>query len=192
MSAIRRFLDFLELKPVFTLRVVQVCWWLYVAEQLFRTHWGVYQVITGKGAASWQLNWLHAAFTPLRVLVALATIRLLLDVLLALLLPSDRRTARDGQALGGELLAFLDLRPFFTRWWLHVFWALYLLTFLYSLYLNTHIGSAWLATATPGDWMRLFQTLLEKMIWLFGVRLLIEVALKMQPPTENAPRQTGP
>jgi hypothetical protein len=36
-----------------------------------------YQVIIGK--SSWQLNRFHAAFTPLRVLVALATIRLLVE-----------------------------------------------------------------------------------------------------------------
>ena len=184
MSALRRSLDFLELRPAFTLRVVQLFWWLYIAERLFSAHWGVYQLVTATGPVSWQFNWFHAAVSPVRILVTLATARLFLEVLFMLLWP-ERRNARDTQSLGSELLAFLDLRPFFTRFWLHVFWTLYLLTFLYSLYLNTDIGLLWFKVATQGDWMRLLQGLLREMLWLIGVRLLIEAALKMQTPTND-------
>ena len=79
MSIIRNILDFLELRPVFTLRAVQVLWWLHIAQTLYRTHWGWTELITPSGRAPTYYNWLDFVFTPLRVLVALATARQSLD-----------------------------------------------------------------------------------------------------------------
>jgi hypothetical protein len=190
MPAVRWMLDFLELRPVFTLRLAQVCWWLYILAKLYFTPWGVYRIITSAGPASWRYNWLEALYQPFRVLVLLATARLLLDVLLAILWP-ERQMPRAPQPLGRELLAFLDLRPFFTRWWIQVFWWLYLLNFLHSLYGYTFIGRPYFNTATLDDWARLFRGFLENGVWLVGVRLLVEAALKTQTPAPTDLQPTG-
>ena len=91
MRALRTILDVLELRPVFTLRAIQVAWWIYIAERLYSTHWGLLRTMTARGPAPTAYKWFEFAFTPLRVLVALATVRLLLDVLLAILMPSRRK-----------------------------------------------------------------------------------------------------
>lgn len=190
MPVVRWILDFLELRPVFTLRLAQAVWWLYIAERLYFTPWGFYRIITSSGPASSLYNWFDAFFTPFRVLVMLATVRLLIDVLLAILWP-HRREPQEPQSFGRELLAFLDLRPFFTRWWAQLFWWFYLLTFLHSLYPYTTIGLTFFNTATLTDWWRLFQSIAEKIAWLVGVRLLVEAAIKMQASPAKTEREAN-
>jgi hypothetical protein len=189
MPVLRTILDFLELRPVFTLLAVQVFWWLYILEKLYSTHWGLTRTFAGRSPAPWLYNWFEFAFTPLRVLVALATARLLLEVLLALLMPAARPLRRH-PSLGQELLAFVDLRPFFNRWWLQMFWWLYLLTFLRAIYPYFFFSPPWVFAFSAADWFRFFHALINPLIWLVGVRLLIEVALALQTRTDRVRERT--
>ena len=70
MPVVRNILDFLELRPIFTMRLAQVIWWLYIAERMYFTPWGFYRVVTASGPASPLYSWFEAFFTPFRVLPA--------------------------------------------------------------------------------------------------------------------------
>ena len=191
MPALQAILDFLELRRVFALRAIQVVWWLYLCQRLYGTNWGFSRIMTTRGQPVAQyFSWFDFFFTPVRVLVALATVRLLLEVLLAFLMPASRPTV--DRTLGQDLLAFLDLRPFFTRWWLQIFWWLYLLTFLRSAYPYFVFTPPWVYAGSIVDWVNFFNGLLNHVLWLVGVRLLVETALYARRPAKPESTSTNP
>ncbi len=197
----RRLIDFFELRPFFTLWSLRVVWWLYIffeLEKLFRYNW--FRIITGPSAPSWFLasGWSNAFFTLLRVLVLLAIVRLLLDVLLKFLMSSRGPEARAPRSWGQDAVAFLDLRPFYTPWWLQVFWWLFVLSVLRSVYIQviSHVPALINVPVLPMQsvpqsldrWFRFIVGLLGPLTWLVGGRLLVEAALMSQatPPDRDA------
>ena len=192
MPGLQKLLDFLELRPVFALRAVQVFWWLYIFERLYRTNWRYLHTVAGRSPPDsyWRYDWFEWLFTPLRTLVALATVRLLLDVLLALLMPSSQQTSSH-PSLGQELLAFVDLRASLTRWWVQVFWWLFLLTTMRAIYPYFLFGNLW-SLGSYSYWSYFINGIADQLLWLIGVRLLVEVALMPPAPAPKLPVQSEP
>ena len=149
MPIVRTVLDFLELRPVFRRSVLD---YVLVALRHFQT---LYRdpldagraLITAHGPASNALPLSSNSSTrrcgspghPVHRAVCCSRF------CLRYLMPDLAATTPRDTTLGQELLAFLDLRPFFTHWWTQVFWWLYMLTFLRSVYPYFAFMSPWAA-----------------------------------------------
>jgi hypothetical protein len=181
MPARQRLIDFFELRPCFTLWSLCILWWLYIfyeVEKLFHFDW--FRIIAGPAAPSWFLasGWSNAFFTLLRVVVLLAVVRLLLDVLLKFVMPSRDSELHRQRTWVQDALAFFDLRPFYTRWWLQVLWWLFLLSVLRTVYILVLSYISLWSPARPIDSLYRFAVgMLGPLTWTAGVRLLIEAAL---------------
>ena len=73
-----------------------------------------------------------------------------------------------------------------------MFWWLFLLTALRTAYPYLVFSPPWAYTASPADWFNFFRVLLGQLLWVVGVRLLIEVALALHRPGRAAPETTTP
>ena len=194
MPVWRRLVDFFELRPFFTLWIVRVVWWLYIFKQI---EWLTYikwtTIIVPRGP-SWFLasGWSNAFFTLLNTMVLLMTARLAIEVLLKFVMPSHDADPPRLRSWGQEALAFFDLRPFYTSWWLQLFWWLFLLSTLRTLYIYVIGNLPWsfqpLSVEHWYRWFRFGVGLLGPLTWLVGVRLLIEAALMSQPRTVFGPQ----
>ena len=99
---------------------------------------------------------------------------------------------------GQDAVAFLDLRPFYTPWWLQVFWWLFVLSVLRSVYIQviSHVPALINVPVLPMQsvpqsldrWFRFIVGLIGPLTWLVGGRLLVEAALMSQatPPDRDA------
>lgn len=191
MAALRRLTDFFELRPTLSMALLRLCWWLYIlleVERLFRIDW--FRIITSPNSPSWFLasGWSNAFFTLLRVVVVLATVRLFIDVVLKFITPSRGDPPATPPSWGQEALAFFDLRPFYTRWWLRVFWLLFLLSMLRTIYIQAVSGAWPFAPKSLESWFRYAIGFVGPLTWTVGVRLLIEAASSPRPrPREPTP-----
>jgi hypothetical protein len=134
----QNFAGFFALRPFFTLQTLRLFWWLYIVAELLRLvlHLATYAVAGSFPPSPYRYMWHNVVAAPLMTLVVIATVRLLLEVLIDLtpaLAQSEPATA-GARSLLDDLMAFLELRPFFTPWWLQVFWWLFLLTVLADVY----------------------------------------------------------
>jgi hypothetical protein len=76
-----------------------------------------------------------------------------------------------------SLVRFFELRPFFTLWWLRVFWLIFLLSQLRGIYLVVRYSYPHVGSTVFESWVRLFFSLLDKAVYIIAVRLLLEVAI---------------
>ena len=185
MPVWRRLTDFFELRPFFSLWTARVVWWVYIfmeVARLSRIKWMT--ILAPPGAPSWFLasGLSNAFFAVFRVVVLLMTVRLLIEVLLKFVTPRHHPETPRQRSWSEDASAFFDLRPFYTAWWLQVFWWLFILSMLRAVYIYILGNVPWEAQHVPFDhWFQFGVGLLGPLTWLVGVRLLIEAALMSQP-----------
>jgi hypothetical protein len=89
---------------------------------------------------------------------------------------------RYSETLGQEFIAFIDLRPFFTRWWLRMLWWLYLLDALRIACGIIAFNFPPLHVVDPiWAWAWFLEGFLGLIAYTAGLRLLIEVAMRFAP-----------
>jgi hypothetical protein len=130
---------------------------------------------------------------PFSGFVTILSARLLIEVLMRFVPAVAPRigSPRYPETLGQEFMAFIDLRPFFTRWWLRVLWWLYLLDALRVAYGNIAFNVPPPHVVDPvRAWAWFLEGFLGLAAYTGGLRLSIEVATRFAPEAETTPATT--
>ena len=182
MFVLRRLADFLLLRPFFTLWSLRVFWWMYIFVELDRLYRQINQVLHHAEffpITSTIWNWVNLIHAPFYYFVEIATVRLLLDLVVPLIWPTLKAQIRPNRHfVSQEAIAFLDFASFFTPQGLRWFWGFFLLQMLPVLYRSV----AWnypdpRFDGQIGVWFDFLIGLLGPLLYMAGVRLLIEAAL---------------
>jgi hypothetical protein len=180
MRIIQPLLDFLELRPFFTLRLIRVFWWLYLAVQLQRLWFEIMQLAVSSHAA------IQAYINPLDTLVLVMSVRLLLEIVLSLTAycttKSGARVLQRVQASSSpaaRLAAFFTLDAFFTPPLLAIYWGLFLILQLRLLLFVLQSAVPMLMSGEGGAvvWDGLLIQLIFIAAYTAGIRLMVEVEL---------------
>lgn len=179
MGVLQRLLDFLELRPFFTMRSLRIFWWMYIAVELRRLYFQIWQIFFGPVYRS-----IQTFINPLDTFMQIAATRLLLEILLALAACCAAKygarvlqRSQPAESALAQLRAFFDLGPCFTTRLLKIFWFMFLIIQLRAVFFILQPG---VALWRPDEWaFDVWGTMLTQLVYVTaytaGMRLLVEV-----------------